>query len=363
MNETLILQQFSLAATNKLNFAAVRLPSTTDLHFLFSSKQPLLEKVSLLKNDSVQFVCSPYSAGNLGYTLEAETYWINEKNIFGSPFPNNSANNTAFELKTELTNYIAKKSEYEHFVTQSVIAIQKNKLDKVVGARCESYPLPPHFNMATFFNKLTQAYPHACVYFFHLPNIGTWCGATPEKLLTVEKGVLQTVALAGTLPNGTETNWTDKEYDEQSMTEFFIEETFKQFKLSGVRKTDVESIEAGLLKHLRSTFSWKPKPDVLHQKFSKLLAALNPTPAVCGLPQFDASIFISQNEKLERRFYSGFIGLLKPHETHLYVNLRCMELGVNNVLFYAGAGITEDSNPDLEWAETIAKMETLRSLF
>jgi isochorismate synthase len=80
------------------------------------------------------------------------------------------------------------------------------------------------------------------------------------------------------------------------------------------------------------------------------------------LPQFEASLFISQNEQLERRFYSGFIGLLKPKETHLYVNLRCMELGATQALLYAGAGITEDSNPEDEWNETQRKMNVLGRL-
>jgi isochorismate synthase len=217
--------------------------------------------------------------------------------------------------------------------------------------------LPNTFDAALFFSKLTQEYAQACVYFFYLQEQGCWCGATPEILLTVEKSILKTVALAGTLSG--EGDWTDKEHDEQNMTEFFIEETFKTLKLTGVRKTEVETIEAGSLKHLRSTLTWKPKPDLLKQKFSKLLAALNPTPAVCGLPQFEAAIFISKNEQLERRFYSGFVGLLKPNETHLYVNLRCMEIGKNNAYLYAGAGITEDSNPEAEWEETKNKLAIL----
>ncbi|MES2559335.1 MAG: chorismate-binding protein [Bacteroidota bacterium] len=358
MNETLIRQRFNQAAAHKLNFAAVRLPDSDSIHFLYSSEQPKLLKVEMLAEGPPQFIYSPYSAGNLGYILNAGSYYVDENLVSG----------IALDEPTELhhfsfgknpTNFFADQSFYENYVQQGITAIQKNKLDKIVAARCEAVDLPKSFGAARFFKQLTETYPHACVYFFYTHEQGSWCGATPEKLLTIEKGILQTVALAGTLPTDSTREWSDKEYDEQNMTEFFIEESFRELKLTGFRKTEVLPIEAGAIKHLHSTFSWKPKPDVLKQKFSKLLNALNPTPAVCGLPQFESSIFISKNEQLERRFYSGFIGLLKPNETNLYVNLRCMELGEGRALLYAGAGITEDSLPAAEWEETQRKMETL----
>jgi isochorismate synthase len=361
MNETLIRQRFNEAAGHKLNFAAVRLPGSSEIHFLYSTDQPKLLPVTMLSEGGSRFVCSPYSAGNLAYILEPSVHCVNDKFVSGSAIEEVAAG-YRFELPETATNFVASQAFYETYVEQGVKTIQKNKIDKVVAARCEMVNLPDAFDAADFYGKLTEQYPQACVYFFYINGLGCWCGATPEKLLTVEKGILETVALAGTLPADSEAEWTDKEHDEQNMTEFFIEEVFKGLKLTGIRKTDVETIDAGTVKHLRSKISWKPKPDVLRQKFGKLLGALNPTPAVCGLPQFEASLFISQHEQLERRFYSGFVGLLKPNEAHLYVNLRCMEIGADNAILYAGAGITEDSNPTSEWEETATKMETIRRL-
>ncbi len=361
MNETLIRQRFNQAIANNQNFAAVRLPGATDIHFLYSREQPKLLPVHFLQEGIPQFICSPYSAGNLGYILNAETYYVNDKLISGEALSTETTH-TRFPIETDASNFFATQAFYETYVQQAITSIQKNKTDKVVAARSEAASLPTSFDTASFFEQLTQHYPQACVYFFYIHELGCWCGATPEKLLTVQKGLLETVALAGTLPLDSETEWSDKEHDEQNMTEFFIEESFKNLKLTGIRKTPVETIEAGNIKHLRSTITWKPKPDVLKQKFSKLLGVLNPTPAVCGLPQFEASIFIAKNENLERRFYSGFIGLMKPNEAHLYVNLRCMEIGKTTALLYAGAGITEDSNPTSEWEETANKMKTLGDL-
>lgn len=363
MTEILIRQRFNQAIREQLNFAAVRLPGSSSVHYLYASAQPLLQQVKTGDPGAVQFICSPYGAGNLGYIMQADSAYTDDKLIHGEPLKEAPEGaHSSFPFTEIPENFFADQAFYHEYVQQGVTAIKKNKLDKMVAARCEPVALTTDFDAAAFFEELTLKYPLACVYFFYIKDIGCWCGATPEKLLTVEKNVLQTVALAGTLPIDSPDEWTDKEHDEQNMTEFFIDEAFKSLKLKGYKKSDVETITAGPLKHLRSTFSWKPKTDELHQKFSKLLALLNPTPAVCGLPQFEASIFISKNEQLERRFYSGFLGLMLKQETQLFVNLRCMEIGKDRALLYAGAGITEDSDPDSEWKETEGKMNTLLAL-
>jgi isochorismate synthase len=361
MTETLIRQRFNQAVHEDVNFAAVRLPGSHSVQFIYSARQPQLLQVKMEESKGISFICSPYSAGNLGYILEADTAYIDDKLIHGEPLKEVRVDKAySFPFSEQPANFVADKSFYEQYVTKGIEAIQKEKLDKVVAARCSSFDLKQDFDAPAFFHRLTQEYPLACVYFFYIKETGCWCGATPEKLLTIEKNVLQTVALAGTLPVDSTSEWTDKEHDEQNMTEFFIDEAFKSLKLKGYKKSPVETIIAGPLKHLHSTFSWRPKADELQQKFSKILGALNPTPAVCGLPQFEASIFISKNENLERRFYSGFVGLIYNKEAHLFVNLRCMELGKDRTLLYAGAGITQDSEPEAEWNETEAKMETLR---
>jgi isochorismate synthase len=148
------------------------------------------------------------------------------------------------------------------------------------------------------------------------------------------------------------------------MIEFFIGNILKQHGFKRYTLTDVETITAGELSHLRSIFNVKLTPDLLKTKLHKLLGDLNPTPAVCGLPQFEASLFIAEHEKMERRFYSGFIGMQWPSNNfELFVNLRCAELFRNNALLYAGAGITMASSPIKEWEETQRKLNTVKSLF
>ncbi|MBT8291401.1 MAG: chorismate-binding protein, partial [Muriicola sp.] len=42
-----------------------------------------------------------------------------------------------------------------------------------------------------------------------------------------------------------------------------------------------------------------------------------------------------------------------------FVNLRCMELREDKAIIYVGGGITQDSDPEKEWQETIAKSRTI----
>ncbi|MGV3639265.1 MAG: chorismate-binding protein, partial [Adhaeribacter sp.] len=62
----------------------------------------------------------------------------------------------------------------------------------------------------------------------------------------------------------------------------------------------------------------------------------------------------------DRAYYSGFLGPVQVDgESHIYVNLRCMQLFEQAALLYAGAGITAESEPEKEWLETDMKMDTM----
>ena len=95
-----------------------------------------------------------------------------------------------------------------------------------------------------------------------------------------------------------------------------------------------------------------------------MLELLHPTSAVCGTPKTEALNYITRTENYKRELYSGFLGPVNiQKETHLFVNLRCLQVTENRLLFYAGAGITEDSDPEKEWKETEHKCKTLESIF
>ena len=120
---------------------------------------------------------------------------------------------------------------------------------------------------------------------------------------------------------------------------------------------------AGNLMHLRTDFTVDMEATDFPQLGTIMLELLHPTSAVCGMPRAQAKAFLDEQEKLDRQFFAGFLGPVNiQDETSLFVNLRCMQLLEKQVVLYAGAGITADSDPDREWQETEDKIATLTTL-
>jgi len=123
---------------------------------------------------------------------------------------------------------------------------------------------------------------------------------------------------------------------------------------NNLRQSNTETVKAGSLVHLRTQI----KGDIEKEGLRSLVNLLHPTPAVCGMPKEKAKQFILENENYNRSYYTGYLGELNMTEnknSHLFVNLRCMEIKNNIAEIYIGGGITKESNPEKEWEETVAK--------
>ncbi|NNC60974.1 MAG: chorismate-binding protein, partial [Eudoraea sp.] len=240
---------------------------------------------------------------------------------------------------------------YKIMVAEAVNAIQNKELNKVVLSR--SMEVATEKSAIDIFNELILEYPSAFCYCWYHPRIGCWMGATPEIFLQVQENRFTTVALAGTIEKSGDKkpNWTEKEKEEQQLVTRYIEETMKGLGVE-VKSSKVQTTDAGTLWHLKTTITGVVKDN----QTSKMIRALHPTPAVCGIPLKEARSYILKNEAYKRKFYTGFLGEIEvgSHQaTRLFVNLRCMELREDKAIIYVGGGITQDSDPEKEWQETI----------
>jgi isochorismate synthase len=200
----------------------------------------------------------------------------------------------------------------------------------------------------------------------NIPGIGTWLGASPEVLVSVEGGkTFKTVALAGTLPyhmglNLKSVAWTQKEIEEQALVERYVISCFKNIRLREYEEHGPRTIIAGNLMHLKSEFTVDMQATNFPQLGSVMLKLLHPTSAVCGMPLETSLEFLKKNEGYDREFYAGYLGPVNiQSNTDLFVNLRCMQILGRHGVLYAGAGVTIDSSPEEEWAETEMKFNTL----
>ncbi|MCP2044183.1 isochorismate synthase [Pontibacter sp. HSC-36F09] len=248
----------------------------------------------------------------------------------------------------------------------AVDAIRAESMEKVVLSRTTTVPLPDAFSLHKAFEKMLAAYPNTFVSLVAIPGVGTWLGATPEILVSVDQDkIFKTVALAGTQPfceDGSTANaiWREKEIEEQGMVERYVLSCFKKLRLREYTEVGPRTVIAGNLMHLRTDFKVDLKEVDFPTLGTDMLRLLHPTSAVCGLPKEPALRFILNHEGYDRSYYSGFLGPVNSGAgSHLYVNLRCMQLLKHEAVLYAGAGVTGESSPEKEWQETQHKLQTM----
>jgi len=92
----------------------------------------------------------------------------------------------------------------------------------------------------------------------------------------------------------------------------------------------------------------------------ELAEALHPTPAVCGVPTAEARAAIAELERVDRGYYSGLVGWSGANgDGEWVVTLRGAEVHDRTLRMFAGAGVVAGSDPELELAETGAKLRTM----
>jgi salicylate biosynthesis isochorismate synthase len=260
--------------------------------------------------------------------------------------------------------------DYVYEVEDAVALIRDGALRKVVLARAVDHPLASNNNEAQLITKLRRLGERATMYVHDLPGAGLFCGISPEVLFTAHERTVSTMALAGTTRRG-------KNADEDAgLVEALIAGT-KERKEHGVVVEHLVSV-------LRSraapfTVPSAPHPRLLDQvihletlleaelsrlDYIDLLAALHPTPAVCGLPTATATHYIARREKLHRGLFAGAFGTISPNAARIIVPLRggIIRQDLGQARLFAGAGIIESSIPASELTETELKFSVMRQV-
>lgn len=254
------------------------------------------------------------------------------------------------------------KAHFEALVAKGVGEIRGGKFDKLVLSRTERVVTGQ--SVMEIFGGLLSAYPQAMRYCFYHPASGLWMGATPEQLLKAEGKTIHTVALAGTqlYAEGQEAVWPEKEQQEQRFVTDYITAELREIA-ANIEITAPYTFRAGNIVHIKTEIKAELKPGAT---VGDAINALHPTPAVCGLPKAAARDFIVANEGYDRSYYSGFLGELnldgEPDRagTNLFVNLRCLRMEGDAANLYIGCGVTEGSDPEKEFIETVNKSMTMR---
>ncbi len=258
-----------------------------------------------------------------------------------------------------------KEGEFCKWVEGAIEHIKDDEFRKVVLSRTLEVQLKEDFSALGLFQKLCNEYPNAFVSLVAIPGIGTWVGATPELLLSLDNQELTTVALAGTQPVKSSrkipfSKWGRKEIDEQEIVSEYIRDCFKQQSIDDFSEQGPQTVQIGNILHLQTKFIWRNSRHNEVNLVNRLLSSLHPTPAVCGVTKRAALEFIEKTESHKREFYAGILGPVNiKNQSRLFANLRCLQLQSRSAILYAGGGITVDSVPKQEWLETELKLNAL----
>ncbi|MDQ5955918.1 MAG: isochorismate synthase MenF [Candidatus Rhabdochlamydia sp.] len=228
-------------------------------------------------------------------------------------------------------------------------------LEKIVLARQTQFTTTPAWPLLQALEKKAET---ATCFAFQFSKDSTFLGATPETLFHRKRNVVFSEAIAGTRPRGInedelahELKSSSKDNREFNLVKKFIEQALLPLS-NQLNWQEDQILRATFVQHLTNRATAILAPDCTDQT---LLAALHPTPAVCGTPTQEALKLLKSLEPFQRGWYSGAIGWLGTQGADIAVGIRSALITNSYLKVFAGAGIVRGSNPLKEWEELEAK--------
>jgi isochorismate synthase len=193
-------------------------------------------------------------------------------------------------------------------------------------------------------------------------------GASPELLLRRRGRLIEATPLAGSSQRFGDAGRdrasadrlfdSDKDREEHAVVVEDVRHVLDSFCEDLVHPHEPELLGTANVWHLATPFRGRlhdPSVTAL-----ELVAALHPTPAVCGSPRETAREALEHLEPIERGGYAGPVGWMDANgDGEWAIALRCAEITGSTARLYAGAGIVADSEPEAELDETERKFRAL----
>ena len=193
--------------------------------------------------------------------------------------------------------------------------------------------------------------------------------SSPERLISVKKGVAETRPIAGTHPRGQSENEDlelaqkllkhPKERAEHIMLIDLERNDLGRICIPGsITVSDKMTLETYQhVHHIVSSVCGNLKP---HQSFKDVVHAIFPGGTITGCPKVRCMQIINELEQTARGAYTGSVGYISDHGVmDMNILIRTMTYHDNAVTFRAGAGIVIDSDTEKELAETRHKARGL----
>jgi menaquinone-specific isochorismate synthase len=271
------------------------------------------------------------------------------------------------EPSAEAIFQVREAGDYRAVVAKAVARIEAGEFTKIVLARAQEFASDQPLHPLRVLNGLRQRFPDC--YAFSLANGRgqSFIGASPERLVRVSKGVLETEALAGSIRRGAGASEdaalagtllrSEKDRREHQHVLAAITARLEHLGLAPEYAVEPGLRRLANVQHLHTPIRAALPENV---RLLAVLAALHPTPAVGGSPLAAAVAAIRGLENFPRGLYAGAIGWSNARGGgEFFVGLRSALVDGGTARVYAGAGIVAGSTPEKEFAETELKFKAM----
>jgi anthranilate synthase component 1 len=259
------------------------------------------------------------------------------------------------------------RSSFESSVEEALRLIEAGEVFQVVLSRDEEYRFVG--KPVAVLNRLHSMGNTHYLYYMDMGDEAI-VGASPELLVRVDEGRVETHPIAGTRPRG-----RDEEEDMVLEDELLssVKDSAEHMMLVDLARNDLGRVcIPGTVRVTRPMYIEKFS-HVQHivtrvegwlrqgEDAVSALEATFPAGTVSGAPKPRAMEIISKLEERPRGPYAGAVGYVKsPVDAEFAILIRSAYFIGDRVRVQAGAGIVYDSKPDLEWLETESKLMNLK---
>jgi isochorismate synthase len=262
---------------------------------------------------------------------------------------------------------IPEREAWQGSVATAVSLTRLGLLETGVLARAERLHAPAPFSAIDTLARLRAADPAATL--FALQSGKSWfLGATPERLVRLDRGRVDVTCLAGSIAAGA----TPQERASLAARLLASEKDRREHEIVVASTLAALQEVCAAVKRAPGTPRVTVARSVQHLETpiaGRLAAAghvldlverLHPTPAVGGYPQDEALTLIRELEAIERGWYAGPFGWTDLDGSGEFsVAIRSALLHGRSASLFAGGGIVADSDPAAEFAETCLKLRPM----
>ncbi len=235
-------------------------------------------------------------------------------------------------------------------------------------SRCWRGRAPELIDPVAIYAALTASNPAPFAGLARLPG-GTVLSSSPERLVEIRNGQVQTRPIAGTRPRGLSAS-DDALLSAELMAH--PKERAEHIMLIDLERNDLGRVcEAGSVEvdELMVVESYAHVHHIVSNVRGRLRSGMTPTDVIAavfpggtitGCPKIRCMEIIAELEGEGRSFYTGAMGYIGDDGAmDLNILIRSMAVSGRELSFRTGAGIVADSDPDSELAETEAKARGL----